>query len=178
MPADAFPARSGVARHQPSTLALTGSGLGRCILTRRIPGRTDGVLEAGGLLSRRRGNGGTPAPPERLPRLTVARSELEQQLQDRIALGEELLKRPITSEADLRSVRSDYYTWTEYNETLLRRSFTTSKPADDYRGGIIGGFGGPETLADQVRDLHGDIERHMRVCQRRSTVDPVAPVHF
>jgi hypothetical protein len=91
----------------------------------------------------------------------VARGELASQLDDRVARGKELVERKIDSKDDLGSAQNDYYTWNEYNETLLQRSFTTSKPADDYRGVVIG-FGGSDLLVEQIAELHNDVQRKIR----------------
>jgi predicted nucleotide-binding protein len=111
-----------------------------------------------------RGGGRSAPPPAELPpQLTVARSALDRQLDERIARGQELLERPIASDADLGSVRNDYYSWSEYNETMLQRSFTTSKPADDYRHDLgVFVLSGSETLAEKVEDFRNDVQRKIR----------------
>ena len=111
--------------------------------------------------SRSRSKRPTPTPAELPPQLTVARDALGSQLDDRIRRGNELLEREINSEDGLQSAQNDYYTWDEYNETLLQRSFTTSKPADDYRG-VGFGFGGSDLLSKQIEELHDDVQRKIR----------------
>lgn len=112
----------------------------------------------------RRSSRSTPQEAEPLPQLTVTCDALSQQLEDRIARGHELMKRPIASDSDLQSARNDYYTWSEFNETLLQRSFTTSKPAEDYSASL--GFYvmsvDEEPLPNKVEELHKDIERKLR----------------
>lgn len=99
-----------------------------------------------------------------MPQLTVTREALSHQLEDRIARGHELKKRPIASDLDLRSTRADYYTWSEFNETLLQRSFTTSKPAKDYSAslGVVVMAVDEEPLPKQVEELHDNIGRKIR----------------
>jgi Predicted nucleotide-binding protein containing TIR-like domain len=112
----------------------------------------------------RRSSRSTPRPAELSPQLTVARGALGQQLEDRIARGQELLERPIASDSDLSSARSDYYTWSEFNETLLQRSFTTSKPAEDYSeslGAYVVSLN-PEPLPKRVEEFHRDVQRKIR----------------
>jgi predicted nucleotide-binding protein len=92
----------------------------------------------------------------------VARDWLDAELDHRILRGKELLEREIDSPDDLQSARNDYYTWDEYNHTLLQRSFTTSKPADDYRGVVFGFGGGNELLSKQIEDLHDDVQHKIR----------------
>jgi predicted nucleotide-binding protein len=115
-------------------------------------------------LPARRSSRSTPKPVESPPQLTVARGALSQQLEDRIARGQELLERPIASDSDLQSARSDYYTWSEFNETLLQRSFTTSKPAEDYSAsiGLFVMSVDPEPLPKKVEEFHDDVERRIR----------------
>ena len=104
----------------------------------------------------------TPPSAELPPQLTVARDWLGAELDIRIFRGNELLEREISSEDDLRSARNDYYTWDEYNHTLLQRSFTSSKPADDYRG-LVFAFGGPdELLFKQIEEFHDDVQHKIR----------------
>jgi predicted nucleotide-binding protein len=104
----------------------------------------------------------TPPPAELPPQLTVARDWLGAELDIRISRGNELLEREISSEDDLRSAENDYYTWDEYNHTLLQRSFTSSKPADDYRG-LVFAFGGRnELLFKQIEEFHDDMQDKIR----------------
>lgn len=112
----------------------------------------------------RRSSRSTPQEAEPLPQLTVTRDALSQQLEDRIARGQELMKQPIASDSDLQSARNDYYTWSEFNETLLQRSFTTSKPAKDYSAslGMFVVSIDPEPLAKKVAELHEDVDRKIR----------------
>lgn len=76
--------------------------------------------------------------------------------------GQELLEREIVDKDDLQAAKNDYYTWDEYNETLLQRSFTTSKPADSYRGIVFAFGGGDELLSKQIEDFHDDVQSKIR----------------
>lgn len=97
------------------------------------------------------------------PELLVARARFEEQLDDQIAKGEQLLERQIANENDLAQARSDYQTWNEFNATLIRRWFTTSKPADAYTGfaamAISGNRSPQEKLRDHQRDIEGKLRR-------------------
>ena len=75
---------------------------------------------------------GSESDSTTLPRLTVSRSDLDRRLEDRITRGRELLDRSIASPSDLQAAHSDYGKWDDYNTTLLRRSFSSSEPADEY----------------------------------------------
>jgi hypothetical protein len=116
-------------------------------------------------MARRTSRRSTPEPPS-MPHLTVPHDELDRRLEERISLGRELLDRPISSDQDLRTARSDYYTWSEYNLALLRRSFSTSEVADDYKrqpsAGVFVLGGGPTPLPEKIEDFHEDVRRRVR----------------
>jgi predicted nucleotide-binding protein len=94
--------------------------------------------------------------------LRVARSQLDTEIAERLELGQQLLERSVESADEMKQARDAYYTWDEFNEQLLRRRFTSGKVADTYRGVIIGGFGGDGTPQQELRWLHGDIDRKRR----------------
>jgi hypothetical protein len=81
----------------------------------------------------------TPKRPadEGPPHLLVPRDQFSAELGERIASGEELAARAIGSAPELEAARSDYYTWTEYNEELLTRRFTTDGIAKEYRSWAV-----------------------------------------
>jgi predicted nucleotide-binding protein len=86
------------------------------------------------------------------------------ELESRIDLGDELAKRQVSTENDMQTARQEHYTWDEFNTTLIRRSFTTSKPADDYAShpGIFFVGGGPEPLHVQLEDFRRDVATKVR----------------
>jgi hypothetical protein len=104
-----------------------------------------------------------------LPRLTVARSELARQLEERVAHGQELLKRSITepiTETGLRTFLSDCRRWDDYNVTLLRRSFSTSEPAEEYRPRVAAAVWTPgrePTLSEKVVRARSSVGRCIQV---------------
>jgi hypothetical protein len=104
------------------------------------------------------------AEPAGEPDLLVPAAQFEEALADRIAQGEELNAREIGSEPELETARQAYYTWDEFNQTLLRRSFSTSKVADAYgrTPGIIVLGGGPDPLPKRVADFHDDLSTKLR----------------
>jgi predicted nucleotide-binding protein len=114
------------------------------------------------LAQRRSPRSATPAEEPSPPRLTVPSDALAAQLDDRILRGREIADRAIHTEADLQSARHEYYTWTEYNETLLQRSFTTAQPADDYRGVAFAVGGGAASLAHEVEWFRNDVREKIR----------------
>lgn len=72
--------------------------------------------------------------PKEQPRLTVSRAQLEQELNERIRVGEELKEHAenIDTAEELEAAKADYYTWTEYNTELLKQRFTTIEVSESY----------------------------------------------
>jgi len=95
------------------------------------------------------------------PGLLVPRAQLEADLSDRIAAGNELRNRNVAGPEGLQELQDDYYTWDEYNITLLKRSFTTSAIADTYQDLVLA-LGGQSTIAEQYRELVDDIAERIR----------------
>lgn len=109
-----------------------------------------------------RGRPKTSGLPQAQPQLMVPGAQLSGEIDDRLALGQELLDRPIEMvEEVLRGLKQEFYTWDEYNEALLRRSFDLPGPAEEYRG-LVFAFGGTPDLPTRWRELHDDIQTKMR----------------
>jgi predicted nucleotide-binding protein len=102
-----------------------------------------------------------PQAPKERPQLLVPRAEFEQQLAERIDLGEALLDVEITARVIYDEVRGDYRLWDEYNVTLIESAFTTSEEADTYKWwpGIAVGT---DDLHEQIKELTEDIEERVR----------------
>jgi hypothetical protein len=75
------------------------------------------------------GQNRVPADPEGEPELLVPRSQMDQELADRIDQGRHLTD----SAARGVSERTLFETWDRYNEKLLARRFSTSQIVDRYR---------------------------------------------
>lgn len=105
-----------------------------------------------------------PAESQGEPELLVPRTQFEETLCDRIALGEELNAREIRAEDELEAARRAYYSWDEFNITLLRRSFSTSKVADGYSAtpGFFVLGGGPDPLPVRIKEFHDDVAVKLR----------------
>jgi hypothetical protein len=78
----------------------------------------------------------TPIPPEGPVLLVIPRAEAIRRIDDRIAKGGEIKTRQFQDAASLAVARNDYYTWTEYNEEMLRQMFTSTKLPDEYSSSI------------------------------------------
>lgn len=117
----------------------------------------------------RRSGGRVSRSDEPEPSLTVPRDQLLEALEDRIAQGQELLSQPVASEEDLLQARRGYSSWDEYNDTLLRRSFTSSRVSDEYSGrnaSFIGSIGGdPDPLDVRIDSFRGRLSGKIRKLQ-------------
>jgi predicted nucleotide-binding protein len=113
-------------------------------------------------MARPRKTQGETTKPEGKPRLTVPRAQLEEALNQRIQEGILLEHRAIQSEKELDEARADYYTWTEYNETLLHRSFTTDEVAARYKssGGAFMIY--DKSLAQEIEEFREDVRMYAR----------------
>lgn len=118
-----------------------------------------------------------PEVPEQPVYLTIPREEAAERIAARIAKGEELKSRPIQNASGFESAQKEYWTWTEYNEELLRQMFTGPKVADEYRGFSFG-FAGDRGLAEEIRCLHESINdsiRRLASIRERLELFPLAP---
>src|SRR5207249_10401712 len=94
--------------------------------------------------------------------LTTDVSDAERQLTDRIARGRELISPPPDSSAALELTRKRYYTWDEYNTTLLGRLFSTDELSREYSYWGITVVGGPKSLAEEIADFVSEINDKIR----------------
>ena len=95
------------------------------------------------------------------PEILVPKDRLAEQLGLQIVKGEQLREREIRNEGDLERARAELHTWDEFNTTLIRRSFSTSKPADDYSS-----FGalalGERSFLQEVEDYRRSVAGSVR----------------
>ena len=102
--------------------------------------------------------------------LTVDVSDAEQQLRDRVSKGRELIYARPDSSSALEGARKRYYTWDEYNTTLLERIFSTGELSHEYSYWGIAVIGGPESLTEEVNkfvdDVNGKIRRLESIVER------------
>jgi predicted nucleotide-binding protein len=76
----------------------------------------------------------------------------------------------------MKAARNDYYKWSDYNKELIKRLFTNESLAQEYEGIFIG-FGGTPTLAQEIKELRGDIEskiHRLESIRERLEIIPVA----
>ena len=101
-------------------------------------------------------------PPGDPTTLRVPLADAEAQLRDRVERGSAILAAPINDKGALDRVRAQYYTWDEYNGTLLKRLFTSPELAQEYSYWGIAVVGGPRSLADDVREFRKDLTDKLR----------------
>ena len=75
---------------------------------------------------------GASREPEGEPELLVPTSQMERELDERIALGQQLLDRDWSVDDDHLSRLYENSDWNSYNVQLLRSRFSTAKVADSY----------------------------------------------
>ena len=106
----------------------------------------------------------TPQPPASDPELRVSHEEATRRISERIALGEELLKRQLQGAEQLEEASNERDRWNNYNAELLKRLFTTHKFADDYLSwagmfAVGGSYSWQEKLQAHREDLRDRINR-------------------
>lgn len=105
-----------------------------------------------------------PDAPTPDPELRVPHEDASQRLADQIEKGQALLKRQIRSQQDIKSAKDEYRNWSDFNEELLRRLFTTAKLAEEYTwwGGIASVPLYPSSPQEQLEELQEDISVSLR----------------
>ncbi len=97
--------------------------------------------------------------PEKEPTyLTKSKSQFKTELEDRIQIGEDILKKNIQNMQDYEELSDEYSSWHDYNLELLKQSF--NDPYNEYRKHYsdvasfsTGMFLGGRTRADEVKDF-------------------------
>jgi predicted nucleotide-binding protein len=110
--------------------------------------------------------------------LALPREEASRKLTERMDGGAELRRRPISNAQALKDVQHAYWTWSEYNEEMLRRMFTSSKIAEEDSSSVGFFFGGERSLREEIEDLHGSIDskiRRLTSINERLALIPLAP---
>lgn len=87
-------------------------------------------------------------------------AEVAAALDDQIAKGRELLA-PIDAHVlpagGIDELSAQHSAWHNYSATYLERAFTSSALRREFEGVFIGGFGGPHSAMDRIRDLAYDL---------------------
>ena len=115
-------------------------------------------------MPRQRSTGSTSSNEESAEHayLLVPRGQFAAELAGRIELGEQIAACEINSTADLEAARSDWYTWDDVNDELLKRRFTTPAIQKGYSGSGAGVFFPIESFGEKVADFRRDVLRDVR----------------
>ena len=92
--------------------------------------------------------------------LAVPPEEARSRLQDRVGKGYEIKEISIRSADELDAAKKCYYKWSDFNEELLKRLFTTEELAEEYSHWIgVGVIAMSEPpLGKKIHDFHEDVD--------------------
>lgn len=97
-----------------------------------------------------------------VPNLRRSQDETRALLVERVEKGKALMALAIRDESSLRGARNGYYTWDEYNVTLLRQLFSTNAIEEEYSASsILIGMAGAH-LSERVEQFLEDVSRKLR----------------
>ncbi len=100
--------------------------------------------------------------PSEATTLRVSLADAETQLRERVEKGAAILALPINDKSGLDQAQAQYFTWDEYNSTLLKRLFTSPEIAQEYAYWGIAVLGGPRSLAEDVQEFRRDVLNKQR----------------
>jgi len=102
------------------------------------------------------------APDHGEPRLTEPIATAEAKISERIDKGQQLSTQitPISSVEELKARKAAWYSWDEYNRTLLTRLL--GKPVLDEYVASIGIYGSPSSPQAEIREFEEDLARDIR----------------
>ena len=123
----------------------------------------------------------TPQPPPSDPELQVRPEEAAHRIGERIALGEELYSRQISSAEQLDAAENEHRRWDSYNSEMLKRLFTTHKFADEYSWwGVVAvsmyGKSPAEKVKEHKEEIREKIHRLESVRDRLELIPVAASV--
>ncbi len=112
-------------------------------------------------MARKKSSAGSSSKPT-TTELTIDVSDVEQELKDRVEKGRELISPIPDSNSALEDARKRYYTWDEYNTTLLGRIFSTAELSREYSYWGIAFIGGSKPFTEEVGDFVDDVNGKIR----------------
>jgi predicted nucleotide-binding protein len=122
----------------------------------------------------------TAQPPAEVPlSLTMPREEASHKIAERIEGGTEINTRPMRDSQTFHDAQRSYWTWSEYNEEMLRQMFTSPKIAEEYRRsfGVVA-LTRELYLEEEIEALHRSIDdkiRRLTSVSERLELIPLAP---
>lgn len=105
----------------------------------------------------------SPPEPKQAAELLVARDDARARLHERLGKGLELRQEQISTSDGYEKVKAAYRKWDDFNKELLKRIFSAEDFANEYSVWAVGTISmGPTSLAENIADLHKDIERKIQ----------------
>ncbi len=98
----------------------------------------------------------------KLASLIILREEAKARVLAQIEKGKKLLSVEIRSKEDLKGVRSEFYTWHDYNQELLKRIVDTEELVDSYKRDFFVGSLGGMTFQEELLDYQEDVKYYIR----------------
>jgi predicted nucleotide-binding protein len=88
--------------------------------------------------------------------------EVSRQLQDRISKGTNLIALEMISNAALDDLEALFFTWNEYNQTLLQQMFSTDDIEREYNYSGVAWIDEAKPLAGRVQEFKTDMGKRIR----------------
>jgi len=114
-----------------------------------------------------------PREPEDPVYLVVPREQARQEIDAQISKGKllrlESLQIPEDAHSIFEELKGKFATWDEYNGELLRRLFTSTRYASEYKGGFSKAWDlfGEELPSEQLREkTDNSIRKLVSICER------------
>jgi predicted nucleotide-binding protein len=109
--------------------------------------------------------------------LRLPRALAEEKIDAQLAEGTAICNRQILAEQQLADAKAAYYTWSEYNELMLRQMFSREDFAEEYAAGPGAWVIRDLNFAEKVTEFRDDVLRDLRKLQsvrRRLELLPLA----
>lgn len=92
-------------------------------------------------------------------------------LDERIELGEELYNKPVHTQAQLKSNKDEYYTWSSYNSEFLKEAFNKEhneyrKSYDDADSFFFGTIGLRNTPMQDLKNLNDKLKHKISILKK------------
>lgn len=97
--------------------------------------------------------------PSLLEKKDIAIEQISKQIEE----GETIRKITIQSDRELKNARAVFYSWDEYNSTLVQKLFDNSKFHEEYKRADRSIRAGPNSFSDKVAMFREDVQRKVRI---------------
>ncbi len=103
--------------------------------------------------------------PHKTSYLSMSRKEAENKIQKQIMFGTELLKERNGNQIEFDSLTEKFYTWSEYNEALLRNIIDTNELVNTYDEKTKIRLVSYKKFENDSNKLESDIKSHIRILE-------------